>query len=120
MASANISEATSSRLVSVHEQTQVIEKTVTKSPQAVLHLRLKNPAKTERKVNWAENTIDNEYLNKKKSKCCCVFEKTRNWNESSSEDENEDKECKNCRGHRITDFNKHKKQGHDNEDSKSC
>ena len=119
MASANISDVTSTRLVSVHEQTQVIEETASKSPKAVLHLRLKNPVKSERKVNWAQNTIDNEYLNKKKSKCCCVFEKARNWNESSSEDENEDKDCKNCRGHRITDFNKHKSHGNDDDNSKN-
>lgn len=105
-----MSDATSIRLVMTHEQTQVIEQQVLQPPQAVLRLKLKNPTKVERKVNWAENTIDNEYLNKKKSKCCCVFEKVRNWDESSSEDENEDKDCKNCRGHRITDFNKHKKE----------
>ncbi len=99
--------------VDVQEQTQTIEKLAVDQPQNVLRLTLKNPTKSERKVNWAENTVDNEYLNKKKSKCCCVYEKPRSWNESSSEDENEDKDCKNCRGHRKADFNKIKQENKD-------
>ena len=84
---------------------------------SVLRLTLKNPKKSTNKVNWAENTIDNESLNKKKSKCCCVFEKTRKWDESSSDDDNEDKDCKNCRGHGRSDFNKHKENKSSNDDN---
>jgi len=63
---------------------------------------------TRRRVSWTTETVDNEFLNKKKSKCCCVYQKPRSWNESSSEDENEDHDCQNCRGHRKKDFNKNK------------
>ena len=35
-------------------------------------------------------------MNKKKSKCCCVYVKPRAFGESSSEDEDE---CQNCQGH---------------------
>lgn len=65
-------------------------------------------AVTRRRVSWTTETVDNEFLNKKKSKCCCVYQKPRKWNESSSEDENEDHDCQNCRGHRKSDFNKNK------------
>ncbi len=71
-----------------------------------LRLRLtKKPSKTDRRVSWTNDTIDNEFLNKKKSKCCCIYSRPRNFDESSSEDENEDKECAHCKGHRKTDFN---------------
>jgi protein phosphatase 1 regulatory subunit 11 len=36
-------------------------------------LKLKLP----KKVNWTEDTIDNEHMNKKKSKICCIFKKPR-------------------------------------------
>ena len=58
-----------------------------------------------RRVSWTVETVDNEGLGKKKSKCCCVYQKPRSWNESSSEDENEDEDCRNCRGHRKADYN---------------
>ena len=63
---------------------------------------------TRRRVSWTTDTVDNEFLNKKKSKCCCIYQKPRNWDESSSDDENEDHDCQNCRGHRKSDFNKNK------------
>ncbi|XP_018568631.1 protein phosphatase 1 regulatory subunit 11 isoform X2 [Anoplophora glabripennis] len=59
-------------------------------------LKLRKP-RTDRKVQWSTETVDNEHLNKKKSKCCCIFEKPRKFGESSS-DESED-ECDHCHGH---------------------
>lgn len=71
-----------------------------------------------RRVSWTVETVDNEMLNKKKSKCCCVYQKPKNWNESSSEDENEDADCENCRGHRKKDFNhKRDKKGKTEEET---
>lgn len=63
---------------------------------AVLTLR---QAKTEsrKKVVWAEDTVDNENMNKKKSKCCCIYTKPRKFGESDSEDS--DDECEQCFGH---------------------
>jgi protein phosphatase 1 regulatory subunit 11 len=58
-----------------------------------------------RRVSWSTETVDNEGMGKKKSKCCCIYQKPRNWDESSEEDENEDDDCQNCRGHRKADYN---------------
>ncbi|XP_062533119.1 E3 ubiquitin-protein ligase PPP1R11-like isoform X2 [Bombyx mori] len=63
---------------------------------AVITLR---PTRTEprKKVVWTEDTVDNEHMNKKKSKCCCIYEKPRRFGESDSEDS--DDECEHCFGH---------------------
>ncbi|KAK9510346.1 hypothetical protein O3M35_005151 [Rhynocoris fuscipes] len=58
-----------------------------------LTLRKPKPAK---QVKWSTETVDNEHLNRKKSKCCCIYEKPKNFGESSSES---DDECENCFGH---------------------
>lgn len=75
-----------------------------------LRIRLTKRASTNRRVSWTNDTIDNEFLNKKKSKCCCVYTRPKNFDESSSDDENEDKECQHCKGHRKTDYNSLKHQ----------
>lgn len=36
-------------------------------------------------VTWAEGTVDNEGVGKKKSKKCCIFKKRREFGESSSD-----------------------------------
>lgn len=41
-----------------------------------LHLKVvhdKNKKKNKKKVEWSDDVIDNEFLNKKKSKICCIF-----------------------------------------------
>ncbi|CAG9567582.1 unnamed protein product [Danaus chrysippus] len=53
-------------------------------------------AANAKKVVWTEDTVDNEHMNKKKSKCCCIYEKPRRWDESDSES---DDECEHCFGH---------------------
>ena len=45
-------------------------------------------------ITWTEDTIDNEHLNRKSSKRCCIFHKVKKFAESDSdetesEDENE-------------------------------
>lgn len=57
----------------------------------VLRLR-----RNDKKVGWSEDTVDNEGMDKKKSKCCCVYRKPMQFGESSSET---DDECENCFGH---------------------
>lgn len=59
-------------------------------------IRLKKK-KTQRKVVWKENTVDNEGLGRKSSKCCCIYKKPHDFGESSSDSEDED--CDHCRGH---------------------
>lgn len=62
------------------------------SNSAVLRLK-----KDKKKVKWNNDTVDNEHLGRKKSKCCCVYKKPHNFGESSSDSEEED--CDHCRGH---------------------
>jgi len=59
-----------------------------------LLLRLEQPSTSENtternspRVQWTEDTVDNENLGKRKSKCCCIFKKKRDWNDSDSSDE---------------------------------
>lgn len=65
------------------------------SQPPVLRLRLQKP-RSSKKVQWTNGTVDNEHMNKKKSKCCCVYVKPREFGESSSESEDE---CEHCFGH---------------------
>ena len=41
-------------------------------------------------VDWVEGTIDNEHMNKKKSKKCCIFRKPKAFDQSSDESSWED------------------------------
>ncbi|CAG9767628.1 unnamed protein product [Ceutorhynchus assimilis] len=59
-------------------------------------VKLKKP-KTDRKVQWSTETVDNENMGKKKSKCCCIFNKPLKFGESSSD--SSDDECEHCQGH---------------------
>ena len=102
-------------------QTQVIETTEVDSNSSdppTLKLRLKKtdeepnekgekakPKKLDRKqVSWTQETVDNEHLGKKKSKCCCVYVKPKKFGESDTESEDEaEDDCKNCSGHTKSD-----------------
>ncbi|TSK28259.1 Protein phosphatase 1 regulatory subunit 11 [Bagarius yarrelli] len=48
--------------------------------------------KTDKKVEWSSDTVDNEHMGRRSSKCCCVYEKPRQFGESSTESEEEDEE----------------------------
>ncbi|XP_041931986.1 E3 ubiquitin-protein ligase PPP1R11 [Alosa pseudoharengus] len=48
--------------------------------------------KTEKKVEWSSDTVDNEHLGRRSSKCCCIYEKPRQFGESSTESEGEDED----------------------------
>ncbi|XP_020829849.1 E3 ubiquitin-protein ligase PPP1R11 isoform X1 [Phascolarctos cinereus] len=60
--------------------------------------------KPDKKVEWSSDTVDNEHLGRRSSKCCCIYEKPRAFGESSTESDDEDDEgCghTHCvRGHR--------------------
>ena len=68
--------------------------------EKVLILRLKKP---ESKLKWSEDTIDNEFMNKKNSKRCCIFHKTRKFAESDSESSDEES-SKNEKQRNMTRF----------------
>ncbi|KAI9712938.1 MAG: Type 1 phosphatases regulator ypi1 [Chrysothrix sp. TS-e1954] len=44
----------------------------------------------ERRVQWAEDVVNNEGMGKKKSKVCCIYHKPRTVGESSDEDSSSD------------------------------
>ncbi|KAJ1511314.1 hypothetical protein HMI54_012902 [Coelomomyces lativittatus] len=44
---------------------------------------------SDRNVTWDETVVDNEFLNKKKSKLCCIFHKQRNFDDPDTDSESE-------------------------------
>ncbi|GEQ68530.1 hypothetical protein JCM33374_g2198 [Metschnikowia sp. JCM 33374] len=67
------------------------------SEQTVLHLRpasqntgdarqIRAPRQNGPRVRWTSDVVDNEHLEKKKSKICCIFHPQREFGESSDED----------------------------------
>lgn len=61
-------------------------------PVPVLHLRSENARtdlktklkkKSKARVRWTEDVVDNENMNKKKTKICCIFHPQREFGEES-------------------------------------
>lgn len=65
-----------------------------------LVLKLKKP-QTDKKVQWEEGVVDNEFMGKKSSKCCCIYAKPHKFGESDTESgsEGDDDGC--CHEHRM-------------------
>ncbi|KAL3870805.1 hypothetical protein ACJMK2_038845 [Sinanodonta woodiana] len=93
-----MAEATASSSVS---QVLTEEEEIPQSP--TLRLKLRKP-KDNKKVKWTTDTVDNENLNKKKSKCCCIYEKPHLFGESSDDD---DDSTDHCRGHKGKCYKSH-------------
>eukprot|EP01083_Nonionella_stella_P055065 145324_1 len=53
--------------------------------QTITQTDTNDEAKQEKHVRWDPNTIDNEFMNKKKSNKCCIYHKPRRWDESDTE-----------------------------------
>lgn len=70
----------------------------------VIHLKLKKPKNSHKQVSWDAHTVDNEHLNKKKSKCCCIYEKPKKFGEPDADESNEsdNNECASCNGNKKT------------------
>lgn len=69
----------------------------------VVHLKLKKPKNHRKHVSWDEQTVDNENLNKKKSKCCCIYSKPKKFGEPDDESNESDiDECDSCIGTKKT------------------
>lgn len=101
------SEAPSCEVVSTQPQVSVTvtqdsvdEGGATSSTTPTLKLKLKK-GKNDRQVKWTNETVDNEHLGRKKSKCCCQFVKKRAFGQSDSEESEDD--CDHCFGHRTSD-----------------
>lgn len=70
----------------------------TSQPSVSEHLILRlvpKRKKAKKGVRWAENVVDNEGLNRKSSKKCCIFHKQRNFGEWSDGEDSEE-ECEQC------------------------
>ncbi|EDW02879.1 uncharacterized protein ZK945.8 [Drosophila grimshawi] len=78
-----------------------------------LVLRLEQP-RDKRRVVFQDGIIDNEHMNRMKSKCCCIYKKPLAFGESSSED---DDECEHCFGHPEKRKKNKKKPAANNNDS---
>ncbi|KAF6069627.1 Protein phosphatase inhibitor family protein [Candida albicans] len=46
----------------------------------------KKKKKKAPKVRWTEGTVDNEHMNKKKTKICCIFHPQRSFDEEVEDD----------------------------------
>jgi len=58
-----------------------------------------------RGVSWTTDTVDNEHMNRKKSKCCCIYVKPKKFGESDTESDtdcDDDDDCEHCPGHKAT------------------
>mmetsp|Transcript_5216 Transcript_5216/g.6390 ORF Transcript_5216/g.6390 Transcript_5216/m.6390 type:complete len:114 (-) Transcript_5216:1128-1469(-) len=74
--------------------TTVLEQPATEEVK-VVQMQLK----PKQNVQWTEDTIDNEFMNKKKSKICCIYEKPKthpdDTSSSSSCSSDDDRACNN-------------------------
>ncbi|KAK4689975.1 protein phosphatase 1 regulatory subunit 11, partial [Tremellales sp. Uapishka_1] len=55
-------------------------------------LRLRGGPMRRQRVIWAEETVDNEGMGRKKSKICCIYHRPKAYDESSSESSSSDAE----------------------------
>jgi len=55
-------------------------------PQRTLRLVGDDSENRQRRVQWTEETVDNEHMNLKKSKICCIFHPKKEFDESSDDD----------------------------------
>lgn len=109
----NNSGANSNTSVPSTSRTETTDKVDGEQNEPSVRLKLtktKTKEKEDRKVVWSEETVDNEDMGKKKSKCCCIYKKPTVFGESSSESEDE---CENCFGHPEM---KHRKRKNDDQD----
>ncbi|CAF1088373.1 unnamed protein product [Rotaria sp. Silwood1] len=85
-------------------KTQTRQTTRSNPPSLVLELNHSNEIGP--RVRWTEGTIDNENLNKKKSKCCCIYTKPHDpeSNNDQTTEVHEFDNCQHCRFHTESDY----------------
>ena len=76
--------------------TVTVPRQTTPPPPIILHLRLPEPAPAPPReesrplnVTWDSGVVDNEGMNRRKSKKCCIFHKQRPFDESDSESDDD-------------------------------
>ncbi|KAK3831007.1 MAG: phosphatase inhibitor-domain-containing protein [Linnemannia gamsii] len=71
------------------DPTEIEEDSADEEDHAHGVLSLTGEPSTDRRVQWDDDVIDNEHMNKKKSKICCIFKKQKEFGESSDESSSE-------------------------------
>ncbi|KAK4047428.1 Type 1 phosphatases regulator ypi1 [Microbotryomycetes sp. JL221] len=61
-------------------------------------LRLRGRAMPNQHVRWEQQVVDNEGLNRKKSKICCIYHKPKAFDESSDESSDSDNDSDSSQG----------------------
>lgn len=61
-------------------------------PQAQTVVTLRLAPRMKKKVSWREDTVDNEHMQKKKSKICCIFHKDDDDDSDDGDDKGKGKE----------------------------
>ncbi|CAF1217393.1 unnamed protein product [Rotaria magnacalcarata] len=104
MATQNASTATEDCCSSTVTITETDQPARPHSPTLILELH--RPIETGPRVRWSEGTVDNEYMNKKKSKCCCIYTKRHDpqSNDDKTTEVDEYDNCQHCRFHTESDF----------------
>ncbi|XP_065325129.1 uncharacterized protein LOC135931766 isoform X1 [Gordionus sp. m RMFG-2023] len=90
--------------------TQTIEEQTVVDASPSVKMKLKKP-QSKKNVKWDNKTVDNENMGKKKSKCCCIYEKPDTLendvsptsgsqiSSSESDDDNDSELCHDCHYH---------------------
>mmetsp|Transcript_3213 Transcript_3213/g.4449 ORF Transcript_3213/g.4449 Transcript_3213/m.4449 type:complete len:133 (-) Transcript_3213:241-639(-) len=78
----------------VHEVEKDEENTQPKVAEEKTRKRLVLKLRPRRHITFTQDTVDNEHMNKKSSKRCCIFHKPRAFGESSSDSDSSD--CDDC------------------------
>mmetsp|Transcript_6605 Transcript_6605/g.10904 ORF Transcript_6605/g.10904 Transcript_6605/m.10904 type:complete len:131 (+) Transcript_6605:24-416(+) len=66
-------------------------KGIYKTPGAFEKAKEENGGKQDKGIEWTKDTVDNEFLNKKSSKSCCIYHKPRRFDESDSDESDYEK-----------------------------
>lgn len=74
--------------------------------EPVVRIKLKKPTRG-RAVSWTEDTVDNENMNKRKSKICCIYHKPKPFGESSSSESDDDDDGPDPRKHHCHHHHNH-------------
>ena len=76
-----------------HGSQTLLQTNSSDSGPATLHLRAAEPAHSSdgrRRIQWAEDVVDNEGMGKKSSKVCCIYHKAHEPGDSESDDSSSD------------------------------
>ena len=74
-----------------HGSQTILQTTSSSGPSATLRLRAAQPeSDQQRRIQWAEDVVDNEGMGKKSSKVCCIYHKPHEPGDSDSDSDSSD------------------------------